>query len=372
QIAGKILGIEPEKLKVLTPDVGGGFGMKLFVYAEQVLVLHAAKDLGRPVVWNGSRSECFQSDSQGRDFVNRLKLGVDDEGKILGLRIENTANLGGYLSNFATYVATMAGGRMFSGVYDIPALYAEVKCAFTNTVPVDAYRGAGRPEATYIVERLMEETARELGMDPAEFRRQNFIQEFPYQTPVILAYDCGDFSAHLNKALELADYQGFADRKADSESRGKLRGVGFSCYIEACGIAPSAAVGSLGSGVGLWESAEIRFNPTGQVIVNTGSHSHGQGHETTFAQLISSYLGVPSEQVEIVHGDTERTPFGMGTYGSRSLAVGGSAIVKAAEKIIDKGRKIAAHLLEASESDIEFAEGKYSVKGTDKAKTIQE
>ena len=237
---------------------------------------------------------------------------------------------------------------------------------------MDAYRGAGRPEATYIVERLIEQASRDIGMDPAEFRRQNFIREFPYQTPVILAYDCGDFESHLNKSLDLSDYKGFESRKAESASRGKLRGIGLSCYIEACGIAPSAAVGSLGSGVGLWESAEIRFNPTGQVIVNTGSHSHGQGHETTFAQLISSYLGVPTDQVEIVHGDTERTPFGMGTYGSRSLAVGGSAIVKAAEKIIDKSRKIAAHLLEASESDLEFAEGKFTVKGTDKSKSIQE
>ena len=372
-VMSAFVGLAPEhKLRIIAPDVGGGFGSKIYIYSEEVACAYASKKLGVPVKWTADRSESFLSDAHGRDNVTEASLAVDENGKILGLREKTIANLGGYASLFGTVTPTYLHSLLLSGQYVIPNIYSEVRGVYTNTAPVDAYRGAGRPEATYIVERLMEETARELGMDPAEFRRQNFIEEFPYQTPVILAYDCGDFSAHLNKALELADYKGFEGRKADSESRGKLRGVGFSCYIEACGIAPSAAVGSLGAGVGLWESAEIRFNPTGQVIVNTGSHSHGQGHETTFAQLISSYLGVPSEQVEIVHGDTERTPFGMGTYGSRSLAVGGSAIVKAAEKIIDKGRKIAAHLLEASESDIDFADGKFTVKGTDKAKSIQE
>ncbi|WP_455374443.1 xanthine dehydrogenase family protein molybdopterin-binding subunit [Limibacillus halophilus] len=372
-VISAFVGLAPEhKLRIIAPDVGGGFGSKIYIYSEEVVCAYASKKLGIPVKWTADRSESFLTDAHGRDNVTEASLAIDENGKILALREKTIANLGGYANLFGTVTPTYLHSLLLSGQYVIPSIYSEVRGVYTNTAPVDAYRGAGRPEATYIVERLVETAAHELGMDPAEFRRINYIREFPYQTPVLLAYDCGDFESHLNKAMEVSDYKGFESRKQESASRGKLRGIGLSCYIEACGIAPSAAVGSLGAGVGLWESAEIRFNPTGQVIVNTGSHSHGQGHETTFAQLISSYLGVPTEQVEIVHGDTERTPFGMGTYGSRSLAVGGSAIVKAAEKIIDKGRKIAAHLLEASESDIEFAEGKFTVKGTDKAKSIQE
>jgi carbon-monoxide dehydrogenase large subunit len=245
---------------------------------------------------------------------------------------------------------------------------------FTNTAPVDAYRGAGRPEATFVVERLVDAAAREMGIDPTEIRRKNMIaaDAYPYQTPVIQQYDCGDYNMALDNAMELFDYSGFAARKEEAKSRGKVRGVGLSSYIEACGIAPSAAVGALGGGVGLWESAQIRFNPTGNVLLLTGSHSHGQGHETTFAQVVSEQLGVPVENVEVIHGDTERVPFGMGTYGSRSLAVGGSAIVKAADKVIEKGRKIAAHTLEASEDDIEFSGGNFTVAGTDKSMSIAE
>ncbi|MDR6293065.1 MULTISPECIES: xanthine dehydrogenase family protein molybdopterin-binding subunit [Inquilinus] len=374
-VLSAFIGIAPEhKLRVIAPDVGGGFGSKIFIYAEETVCVWAAKKVGRPVKWTGERSESFLADAHGRDHVTHAELAMDQDGKFLALRVHTTANLGAYLSTFASCVPTYLYAPLLSGQYAIPAIYAEVDGVYTNTAPVDAYRGAGRPEATYVIEHIVELAAREMKLDPAEIRRRNFVQptQYPYQTPVIMTYDCGDYPQAMTAALKLADYDGFPARKAESAGRGKLRGIGFSSYIEACGIAPSAAVGSLGAGVGLWESAKIRFNPTGNVTVHTGSHSHGQGHETTFAQLMSSYLGVPADQVEVVHGDTDKTPFGMGTYGSRSLAVGGSAIVKAAEKIIAKGKKIAAHQLEAAEADIEFKDGKFTVAGTDRAKTIQE
>jgi aerobic carbon-monoxide dehydrogenase large subunit len=368
-------GIAPEhKLRVIAPDVGGGFGSKIFIYAEETVVLWASKQVGRPVKWTGDRSEAFLADAHGRDHVTTAEMAVAQDGTILGLRVHTTANLGAYLSTFASCVPTYLYAPLLSGQYRIPAIYAEVDGVYTNTAPVDAYRGAGRPEATFVIERMVETAAREMKIDPAEFRRRNFVpaDAFPYQTPIIMTYDSGQYHKVLDEALKMADYAGFPARKAEAAARGKLRGIGLCSYIEACGIAPSAAVGSLGAGVGLWESAKVRFNPTGNVLLYTGSHQHGQGHETTFAQLISSYLGVPADQVEVIHGDTEKTPFGMGTYGSRSLAVGGSAIVKACEKVIEKGRKIAAHLLEAAEGDIEFKDGKFTVAGTDKAKSIQE
>jgi carbon-monoxide dehydrogenase large subunit len=256
---------------------------------------------------------------------------------------------------------------LLSGQYAIPQIYCEVDAVYTNTVPVDAYRGAGRPEASFVVERLIEVGARELGQDPADLRRKNFVRAFPHQTPVIMAYDAGDYDASLKKAMELADYRGFSKRKREAARRGKLRGIGISAYIEACGIAPSQAVGSLGGGVGLWESAEVRVNPTGSVEILTGSHSHGQGHETTFAQLVSDRLGLPIENISIVHGDTDKVQFGMGTYGSRSGPVGMSAIVKALDKIEAKAKKVAAFVLEAAEGDIEFKDGKFTVAGTDKS-----
>jgi aerobic carbon-monoxide dehydrogenase large subunit len=298
--------------------------------------------------------------------VTTAELACDGGGKIRAMRVQTIANMGAYLSTFASSIPTYLYATLLSGQYNIPQIYCEVDAVYTNTAPVDAYRGAGRPEATYVVERLVETAARELKIDPAEFRRRNFITQFPHQTPVIMAYDAGDYNASLNRALELADFRGFAARKTESSRKGKLRGIGFSTYIEACGIAPSAAVGSLGCGVGLWESAEVRVNPVGSVEVLTGSHSHGQGHETTFAQLVSDRLGIGIDQVSIIHGDTDKVQFGMGTYGSRSGAVGMSAIAKALDKVEAKARKVAAHVMEAAEGDVEFRDGSFTVKGTDR------
>jgi aerobic carbon-monoxide dehydrogenase large subunit len=372
-VLSAFIGIANEhKLRVIAPDVGGGFGSKIFVYPEEVACLWAAKKVRRPVKWVADRSESFLSDAHGRDHVTHAEMGFDEQGKIVGLRVKTIANLGAYMSTFSSSIPTYLYATLLSGQYDIPAIYCEVDAVYTNTVPVDAYRGAGRPEATFVVERLMEVSARQMGIDPAELRRRNFITVFPHQTPVIMTYDCGDYAASLDNALELARYKSFGERKREAAGRGRLRGIGLSTYIEACGIAPSKAVGSLGAGVGLWESAEVRVNPTGSVEVLTGSHSHGQGHETTFAQLVAHRLGVSIDHVSIVHGDTDKVQFGMGTYGSRSGAVGMSAIAKALDKVEAKAKKIAAHLLEASEADIEFKDGKFTVAGTDKQATFAE
>jgi aerobic carbon-monoxide dehydrogenase large subunit len=361
-------GVAPEhKLRVIAPDIGGGFGSKIFIYNEETVCAWAAKKLDRPVKWTAERSESFLTDAHGRDHVTHAELALDANGKMIGLRVHTTANMGAYPSTFWSVVPTYLYGILLSGLYNIPTIYAEVDAVYTNTVSVDALRGAGRPEATFVVERIAELAARELGRDPAEFRRANFITSFPHQTPVILCYDAGDYPAALDKALALADYKGVSARKAASAAKGKLRGIGFSSYIEACGLAPSAAVGSLGSAVGLWESAEVRVNPIGTVEVLTGTNSHGQGHETTFAQIVSDRLGIPIENVSIVHGDTDKVQFGMGTYGSRSGAVGGAAISRALDKIEAKAKKVAGHVLEAAEQDIEFKNGKFTVKGTDKA-----
>jgi len=367
-VLSAFVGVAPEhKLRVIAPDVGGGFGSKIFIYAEETACVWAAAKVGRPIKWTAERSESFMSDAHGRDHLSHAELALDANGKILGLRVKTIANLGAYLSTFSAAVPTYLYGTLLSGQYDIPAIYVEVDGVYTHTAPVDAYRGAGRPEATFLIERIVETAARETGLDPAEFRRRNFVRAFPHQTPVIMNYDAGNYDASLDKAMEIADAKGFAARKAEAARRGKLRGLGYSTYIEACGIAPSAAVGSLGAGVGLWESAEVRVNPTGNVEVLTGSHSHGQGHETTFAQLVSSRLGIPIDQIEIVHGDTDKVQFGMGTYGSRSGAVGMSAIVKALDKVEAKAKKIAAHLMEAAVEDIVFQEGRFTVQGTDKS-----
>jgi carbon-monoxide dehydrogenase large subunit len=366
-VLSAFIGIAPEnKLRVIAPDVGGGFGSKIFIYAEETVCVWASKKVGRPVKWNSDRTEAFLCDAHGRDHVTEAQLAVDENNKITGLRVHTIANLGAYLSTFSSSVPTYLYAPLLSGQYNIPAVYAEVDAVYTTTAPVDAYRGAGRPEATFVVERLVEVAARQLGIDPAKFRQMNYITKFPHQTPIIMCYDAGNYNASMKKALEAADYKGFGKRRREAEKRGKLRGLGFSSYIEACGIAPSAAVGSLGAGVGLWESAEVRVNPIGTVEILTGSHSHGQGHETTFAQLVCDRLGVPIENVSIIHGDTDKVQMGMGTYGSRSGAVGMSAIAKALDKVIAKGKKVAAYVLEASEKDIDFKDGKFTVKGTDK------
>ncbi|NRQ15967.1 xanthine dehydrogenase family protein molybdopterin-binding subunit [Ensifer sesbaniae] len=360
--------VAPEnKLRVIAPDVGGGFGSKIYIYPEEIVCLWASKRTGVPVKWTSDRTEAFLTDAHGRDHVSKVKMAFDANNRIIGLKVDTIANLGAYMSLFSSAVPTYLYATLLSGQYDIPAIHANVRTVYTNTAPVDAYRGAGRPEATYLLERTMETAARELGVSPAELRRVNFIRSFPHQTPVIMNYDAGDYEASLDAAMKAADWNGFAARKADAESRGMKRGIGMSCYIEACGIAPSAAVGSLGAGVGLWESAEVRVNAVGTIEVLTGSHSHGQGHETTFAQLVADRFGVPLDSVNIVHGDTDKVQMGMGTYGSRSGAVGMSAVVKALDKVEAKAKKIAAHLMEADESDIVIENGELKVAGTDKA-----
>ncbi|MGF1510803.1 MAG: xanthine dehydrogenase family protein molybdopterin-binding subunit [Myxococcota bacterium] len=369
-----VLNLPEHKLRVVAPDVGGGFGSKIYHYAEEAVVTWASKRLGRPVKWTAERTESFQTDAHGRDHRSHAELALDADGNFLGLRVQTKANMGAYLSTFAPAVPTYLYATLLAGVYKTPAIYCEVQAFFTNTAPVDAYRGAGRPEATYLLERLVEKAARECGFDRVELRRKNMIKEsdFPYQTPVALEYDIGNFEATLDLALEKIDYANFEKRREASKKAGKLRGLGLSTYIEACGLAPSALAGALGARAGLYESATIRVHPTGSVTVFTGTHSHGQGHETAFAQIVADKLGISFESVELVHGDTANTAFGMGTYGSRSLPVGGSAIAKATEKVIEKGKKIAAHLLEADAGDIEFSDGHFAVKGTDRKKAFAE
>jgi len=367
-----VLHIPENKLRVVAPDVGGGFGSKIYHYAEEAIVTWAAGKLHRPVKWTAERNESFMSDAHGRDHVSTAEMALDANGKFLALRVHTLANMGAYLSTFAPCVPTYLYATLLAGVYTTAVIYAEVKAVFTNTVPVDAYRGAGRPEAAFLLERLVDVIAHDTGLDRVEIRKRNFIpaDAFPYQTPVALQYDSGDYITTLNACMKAADWAGFPARRAAAAAKGKLRGIGMSTYLEACGIAPSAVVGSLGARAGLYEVGTIRVHPTGSVTVFTGTHSHGQGHETTLAQLVADQLGVPMAQIDIVHGDTAKIPFGMGTYGSRSLAVGGSAMFKAMEKVIAKGKKIAAHLMEASVDDIEFKDGKFTVAGTDKVKTL--
>ncbi|MBI1396270.1 MAG: molybdopterin-dependent oxidoreductase [Betaproteobacteria bacterium] len=369
-----VLHIPQHKLRVVSPDVGGGFGVKQFHYAEEALVTWAAGRLGRPVKWVCERSEGFLSDAHGRDHVSEAELALDENGRFLGLRVRTVANMGGYLSTFGPNIPTNLYGLLLAGVYTTPAIYCEVKAVFTNTLPVDAYRGAGRPEATFLLERLVDVAATEMGIDRAEIRRRNMIpgDAYPYQTPVMLQYDSGDPAGCLDKALEAAGWNAFAERRKASLEKGKLRGIGLVTYIEACGLAPSRIATRLGARGGLFESATVRVHPTGQVTVLMGTHSHGQGHETTCSQIVSQRLGIPAENVEVVFGDTDRVQFGLGTYGSRSAAVGGSALAKATAKVVTKGTKIAAHMLEAAEEDISFEDGRFSVSGTDLSKTFEE
>jgi carbon-monoxide dehydrogenase large subunit len=360
-----VLGIPEHKVRVIAPDVGGGFGSKIFLYNEETVCTWASKQVKRPIRWTSSRREAFQTDAHGRDHVTDAEVAVAKDGKFLGLRVKTTANLGAYLSTFAPAVPTYLYATLLNGVYEWPAIHAQVTGVFTNTTPVDAYRGAGRPEACYLLERMVDAAAAALKMDPAEIRRKNFIPKFDngYQTKVALQYDSGNYGAAFDRLLAMVDYKKFRAEQADARGKGRLLGIGFSTYIEACSIAPSKVVGSLGAQAGLWESGKVQVHPTGKVSVFTGSHSHGQGHETTMAQLVADHLGISMDDVEIVHGDTGRVPFGMGTYGSRSASVGGTAIVMSLNKIKEKGKKIAAHLLEANPKDMDFVGGQFVVKG---------
>jgi carbon-monoxide dehydrogenase large subunit len=370
-----VLELPEQKIRVISPDVGGGFGSKISVYPADAVVSYLARRLGRPVKWVESRTENFQVTTHGRDHVQDVQLAAKRDGTILGLKVKSVANLGAYLSTAAPGVPTILFGFMLSGCYTMKATRAEVLGVFTNTTPVDAYRGAGRPEASYAVERMVDILARKLNMDPVEIRRKNFISKdaFPYQVCTGLTYDSGNYHDALEKALKILDYEKFRKEQARAREEGRLLGVGFSTYVEMCGLGPSQICGATGFQGGLWGSSTVRVHPTGKVSVYTGAHPHGQGEETTFAQIAAEELGVPVEDVEVVHGDTEMTPMGMGTYGSRTTPVEGGSIALSARKVVEKARKIAAHLLEAREEDLVFENGKFYVRGApDKAKTIQE
>ena len=360
-LAADIFKLPPRQIRVVTPDVGGGFGMKLFTYPEYVAVLFAARALRRPVKWSGERSEAFLADTHGRDHVTHAELALDKDAKFIGLHVRTTANLGAYLSNYAPFIPTGAGTAMLAGVYTPPAIFVEVTGVYPNTAPLDAYRGAGRPEANYVVERLVDAAARELGMPCDELRRRNFIPSsaMPYKTALDATYDSGEFARNMSDAMKNADWAGFAARRAAAAKRGRLRGIGMATYIEACGGGPD-------------ESAQIRFDASGNVTILVGGQSNGQGHETFYAQLAADRLGTPFEQIRVVQGDTDQIVYGNSTGGSRALAVGGSAVLGAADRIIAKGKKFAAHLLEASEADIEFKSGVFAIAGTDRRKTIGE
>ena len=370
------IGHPENHLRVISPDVGGAFGSKLYLYAEEMIVAFLAKQLpGTPVKWAPSRTEDYQTTTHGRDHVDYASFAVNNDGTITGVRVHTIANMGAYLSLFAPGIPTILFGWMLSGVYKIPNIRCEVTGALTNTVMVDAYRGAGRPEAIYLVERMVDIVARELGMDPADVRRRNFIatEEFPFASATGVLYDSGNYRPTFEKALQAGDYDGFRRRQAEARQEGRYLGIGLSSYIEICGIGPSQVMGATGAGAGLWESADVRVHPTGSVTVYSGACWHGQGHDTSFAQIVASELGVPIEQVEVVHGDTERIQSGVGTFGSRSAAVGGIALYKSVQKIKDKARKITAHLLEANEDDIVYENGKCFVRGApDQAKSLAE
>lgn len=375
RVISETVNLAPEhKLRVVSPDVGGGFGSKIFIYPEECVCLWSAKQLGRPVKWVARRSESFLTDAHGRDHVSTVRLGLDADGRFTGLSVKTTANLGAYLSTFAAFVPTFVYGTALAGPYKTPAIYCEVDGVYTNTAPVDAYRGAGRPEAVYLLETVIDQAARDLGMDPVELRRRNLIStnSFPYQTPVALEYDNGDYERHLDAALDLVDYKGFAERRRQSQMKGRRRGIGVSCFVEACGIAPSAVAAAVGADVGLWESASLRFSPSGTLQLMTGSHSHGQGHETTFAQIAADMFAMNIEDIDVIHGDTDKTPMGMGTYGSRSLAVGGAAIVKAGEKIIAKAKIIASHLLDTAPEDVAYEAGVFRAGTGNRTCALQE
>lgn len=358
-----VTGHPEHKVRVVAPDVGGGFGCKLYLYAEEIICGIVAKQLERPVKWIETRSENYVATTHGRDHVADATICGNRDGTVTGLKVEVKANLGAYLSTFAPAIPTILFGLMLHGCYKFENLSCSVDGIFSNTTPVDAYRGAGRPEATYVVERMMDRFAAELNRDPVTIRRRNFIRPFKrgHDMPIGVAYDSGDYRGSLNRALEIYDYQAFRKRQRESRRSGKLLGVGFSTYIEICGMAPSAVAGALGAGAGLWESSTVRVHPTGTVTVFTGTSPHGQGHETSLSQVAASRIGVPIESIEVVHGDTERHQFGTGTFGSRSLAVGGEALMMSLDKVIEKAKRIAAHEMEADPKQVVFEDGVFYV-----------
>ncbi|MDA1188453.1 MAG: xanthine dehydrogenase family protein molybdopterin-binding subunit [Chloroflexi bacterium] len=366
----------PEQLiRVIAPEVGGGFGSKLFLYPEEIIAFTIAKELGLPVKWIEQRQEGYAATTHGRDHVGDVEIMGNKDGTITGLHGNIYANMGAYLSTFAPAIPTYLFGLVLSGPYKIPNVVCKVTGVFTNTTPVDAYRGAGRPEATYLVERMVDRFAAEIGMDPAEIRRKNFIPPFEdgYDVATGVSYDSGNYEPALDKALDMAGYKQLRKEQAEARKKGRYIGIGLSSYIEICGMAPSAVAYSLGARAGVWESSLVRVHPTGKVTVFTGSSGHGQGHETTFAQVAASQLGIPVEDVEVVHGDTDKVQMGTGTFGSRSAVVGGTAIHMSTTKIIDKAKKIAANLLEAAPEDTVFENGNFFVKGAPaNAKTFQE
>jgi aerobic carbon-monoxide dehydrogenase large subunit len=368
------LGIPESALRVISPDVGGGFGYKGKLYPEESIIVWAARRVVRPVRWVASRSESFTADNQARDHLTRAELALDGDGNFLALHVQTFANLGAYVSTFGAAIPSAIYSALFAGGYRTPAILVEVTGVFTNTTPTDAFRGAGRPEACYVLERLADTAAAKLGLDRADIRRRNLIppSAMPYKTPIGPTYDCGDFPKIFARALEVADYSHFAKRRADAARRGRLAGIGMACYVESSGVAPSRFAGALGARVGFYEAASIRVEPDGAVRAMLGTHNHGQGHATTFAQILASKLGVAIEQVEVVEGDTDAVPHGTGTFGSRSIAVGGCALDRAADKIVAKGKLIAGHLLEAAATDVDFADGAFVVAGTDRRVSFAE
>lgn len=368
------LKISEEKIRVVAPDVGGGFGMKIYHYAEEVLSVFAAHRLKRPVKWIADRTEAFICDTHARDHVTTVSLALDADGVVQGLKVDTIANMGAYLSTFAPAIPSFFYAYPMPGPYKVRNVHVRTRAAFTTTMPVDAYRGAGRPECTYVLERAMDAAAREMNIDRVEIRRRNLIpaEAFPYKTPLLWTYDVGEFHKLLDRAAEVGAFAGIAQRKREALTRGRYRGLGFAFYMEACGMGPSKLLAREGCLGGQFEVGQVRINPTGSVTVLTGSHAHGQGHETVYAQIVADTLGVDFEAIEIVHGDTDRVAYGIGTYGSRSLAVGGSAMKLSLDKVVEKGRKIAAHLLEADDRDIEFKHGRFTVAGTDRSKSFKE
>ena len=373
-LSASTLKVPEEKIRVVSPDVGGGFGMKIYHYNEEVLVLVVARRINRPVYWTASRSEAFQADTYARDHVTTVSLGLDADGRFMALKVDTIANMGAYLSTFAPAIPTFFYGNPFPGPYALRDVHIHVCGAFTNTTAVDAYRGAGRPECTYVLERIIDVAAHRLGMDAFELRRRNLISAdmVPYKTPFLWTYDSGDLPALLEACRQAADLPGFEDRRRRSQATGRKRGLGIAFYMEACGMGPSEMLIEQGCGGGQYEVATVRVSPTGGITVLTGSHTHGQGHETAFAQLVAEETGLDPADIEIVHGDTARVPYGIGTYGSRSLSVGGSALVSSTRKIVKKMKRIAAHILEGQVEDIDLQEGLFRLRPSNKTLTFAE